>query len=71
MYSGGTMAQICNSIAKKILQVASPSDLKPFSGPVLCVDSGSRPLFEFCPWLKAGVFPKVDEIRFFGIGGEG
>ena len=41
-YSGGSMSQICNSIAKFFFSKSGyPSRLRPFSGPVFGVDSGS------------------------------
>ena len=54
-YSGGTMAEICRSIAKKNkFQSGFPSSLKQFSGPDLCKYSGSRPVWRLRPWHRAG-----------------
>ena len=62
IYSGGTMAQLCNFTANFFFfQVGFPPGLKQFSGTVLCNNSGSRPVWGLRPWHQAGSLEEGQE----------
>ena len=62
------MSQICNSIAKFLFSKSGyPSRLRPFSGPVFGVDSGSSIHFGLNLGQQTGSLLKVGLIWFLGI----